>query len=223
MLRERKIYHPFNHAFEIMYDAYPKELHENLKVPGIFVRKSEVKIRLYDGRVIEMDASYIIDPDYEEIFERMVANLEHQSTPVDDEKIDIISRYGIGEIQMEGLPHLSVVASHLPKEVSKKSHRISPSDILEPYYLDLGSEDNKQRLINARRKINNNEELTSNDELQLGVIVLFAPRDRAREITEEVVGLYLRIIEKLSLNMEYVLYSVLYSMIDAYFDDEDDF
>ena len=55
--------------------------------------------------------------------------------------------------------------------------------------------------------------------MNLGVIALFAPRNEAQKITEEVVMLYVSIVDNLSRKMESTLYSVLYAMVDAYFDD----
>ena len=59
--------------------------------------------------------------------------------------------------------------------------------------------------------------------MNLGVIALFAPRDRAKKITEEVVMLYVSIVDSLSQKMESTLYSVLYAMVDAYFDDVNEY
>ena len=45
MIRKRRINNPFYFAFGIMYNEYAKELHEELEIPGIFRRKSNVKVR----------------------------------------------------------------------------------------------------------------------------------------------------------------------------------
>ena len=52
---------------------------------------------------------------------------------------------------------------------------------------------------------------------------MFAPRHRACIITEQVVRLYVDISNQLSKKMEYTLYSVLRVMVDAYFDDENEY
>ena len=57
----------------------------------------------------------------------------------------------------------------------------------------------------------------------MGVIALYAPRERACEIMDTVVRLYLKIVEKLDLHMEYTLYSVITVLLDAFFDDEDEY
>ena len=56
--------------------------------------------------------------------------------------------------------------------------------------------------------------------MNLGVIVLFAPRNHVCEITEKVVNLFQKIVNDLDSKMEYTLYSVITLMIDAYFTDE---
>ena len=52
---------------------------------------------------------------------------------------------------------------------------------------------------------------------------MFAPRHRACIITEQVVRLYVDVSNQLSKKMEYTLYSVLRVMVDAYFDDENEY
>ena len=206
-----------------MYNEYPKELHIDLKVPGILRRKANEKVYFRDGSTGEMDSSYIIDPDFKTILEPMVANGEHQSTPVGKGKIKMISYYGIQQIHDENLPQFSYIASHISKEKHERIYKRSPTDIIEPYFLDLGEEDNKKRLNNVKKIIKQQENITNEDALNLGIIALFAPRNKAQEITEEVVKLYIEITHSISQKMESTLYSVLYVMVDAYFDDENEY
>ena len=223
MIRKRKIDKPFDFGFNVMYNEYPKELHNNLNVPGIFRRKANRKVYLKDGGIGEMDSSYIIDPDFKTIFEPMVANGEHQSTPVGKEKIKMISYYGIQQIHDENLPQFSYVASHISKEKHEQIFKRSPTEIIEPYFLDLGEEDNRERLNNVRKIINQQGNISSEDALNLGIIALFAPRANAQKITKEVVGLYIAIVENLPQKMESTLFCVLYAMVDAFFSDEKEY
>ena len=57
----------------------------------------------------------------------------------------------------------------------------------------------------------------------LGIIAVFAPRYKSQILTGEVVELYCAISHQLSRKMESTLYSVIYAMIDAYFDDENEY
>lgn len=223
MSRKRKIDKPFDFGYNVMYNEYPKELHKVLNVPGIFRRKANEKVYFKDGSIGEMDSSYIIDPDSKTIFEPMVANGEHQSTPVGKDKLKMISRYGIQQIHDENLPQFSYVASHISREKHEQIYFRSPTDIIKPFFLDLGEENIEKRLNNVKKIINQQENISSEDALNLGIIVLFAPRCRAKEITEDVVGLYIAISDRISQKMESTLYSVLYAMVDAYFDDENEY
>lgn len=223
MIRKRKISKPFDFGYTIMDNEYPKILYSRLNVPGIFRKKINKKVYFKDGHMGEMDSSYIADPDFVELFEATAINGEHQSTPVDDEKIERISYYGIQQIHDTNLPQYSFVASHLPQEKHVQQFKRSRTDIIQPHYLDLGEEDNNKRLNNVKNIIKKQEKITDEDALELGIITVFAPRDKGKEITEEVIELYNEIIDQLSPKMEFTLYSVLFAMTDAYFDDEHEF
>ncbi len=223
MARKRKLNNPYDFAFGVMYNEYPKEFHEELNIPGIFKRKSNVKVRLKDGRMLEMDASYVVDPDFKVLFEPAVVDLEHQSTPVDMPKIKIIGDYNIQQIADERLPPLNVIASHLNEEKSIREFERTPTSTTKLMFLNLGRQDNKKRLNTLSNIIKNHEEhLTIGNALNLGIIVLFAPRDSACEITRQIVELYNKIKNKPK-KLEYTLYSVICTMIDAYFDDDEEF
>ena len=223
MARKRKLNNPYDFAFGVMYNEYPKEFHKELNIPGIFKRKSNVKVRLKDGRMLEMDASYVVGPDFKVLFEPAVVDLEHQSTPVDMPKIKIIGDYNIQQIADERLPPLNVIASHLNEEKSIREFERTPTSTTKLMFLNLGRQDNKKRLNTVSNIIKNHEEhLTIGNALNLGIIVLFAPRDSACEITRQIVELYNKIKNKPK-KLEYTLYSVISTMIDAYFDDDEEF
>ena len=222
-MSRKKIHHPFDFAFGVMYNEFPKELHENLDIPGVFRRKSNVKVRLKNGTILEMDASYVVDPDFERLLEPAVVILEHQSKAVDMPKIQIIGYYEIQKIADERLPPLSVIASHLSSEKSVQEFDRTPTSTTKLLFLDLGAEENQKRLNRLKNIINYNEEqLTIKDALNLGIVVLFAQREIAPEVTRQAIELYLK-IDAMPKKLEYTLYSVLYAMIDAYFDDENEY
>lgn len=223
MCRKHRIDKPYDFAYRIMHNEFPQELHNQLKIPGKFKRKSNVKVHMNDGRILEMDSAYIVEPDYKEIFEPMAVNCEHQSGPVDLEKIKIIGYYGIQQMHDENLPQLSVIASHIEKEKHVQMYQRSPSDIVQLYFLDLGWEDNKKRLNNLNYIINQQDCLSDEDALNIGIIPLFAPRDCACEITEKSIVLYGNVVSMLSQRMKFTLYSVLHVLTDAFFDDENEF
>jgi hypothetical protein len=85
-----------------------------------------------------MDASYVVDPDFEILFEPAVVDLEHQSKPVDISKIQTIGEYNIQQIADERLPTLNIIASHLNEELSVKQFKRTPTTIVQLQFLNLG-------------------------------------------------------------------------------------
>ena len=170
-----------------------------------------------------MDSAYVAKADNELLFENVAVNLEHQSYPVDDKKLNQIGKYDIQLVVNENLPTFMVVASHLDKKLSKNLLKRSPSNILKLYFLNLDEKNICQRLNRVEEIINNNKNLTTEDLLNLGIIGLYAPRDKASEIIKRIVNLYVKIVNNLDRQMEYVLYSVLNYLIDAFTVDEKEY
>lgn len=56
-----------------------------------------------------------------------------------------------------------------------QSHCRSLSDIVRPYFLDLGEEDNKKRLSMVKNILKEQGTFSNEDALNLGIIELFAP------------------------------------------------
>ena len=223
MIRKRKFSKPFDLSHSILFNEFPKEYTSTIGVPGKFVEKCNRRVHLKDGTCGEMDSAYIADSDYKILFERVAVGLEHQSIPVGEEKLNKFGDYDVQLVVDEHLPTLLVVASHLNKDKSKNKLIRSPSDITQLYFLDLGEDNISQRLSTVSKIIYNNQYLSQEMALNLGVIALYAPRERACEIMDNVVSLYLKIVEKLDLHMEYTLYSVITVLLDAFFDDEDEY
>ena len=170
-----------------------------------------------------MDSAYVAKADNELLFENVAVNLEHQSYPVDDKKLNQIGKYDIQLVVNENLPTFMVVASHLDMKLSKNLLKRSPSNILKLYFLNLDEKNICQRLNRIEKIINNNKNLTTENLLNLGVIGLYAPRNKASEIIKRIVNLYVKIVDDLDRQMEYVLYSVLNYLIDAFTEDEKEY
>lgn len=223
MSRERKFSKPFDLSHSILFNEFPAIYTSTIGVPGFFVKKINRRVHLKDGTGGEMDSAYIANPDYKQLFERVAVGLEHQSAPVSNEKLNKFGDYDIQLVVDEHLPTLLVVASHLNEEKSKNKLIRSPSDITQLYFVDLAEENISQRLSTVSKIIYNNQYLSQELALNLGVIALYAPREHACEIMETVVDLYIHIVSDLDLAMEYTLYSVITILLDAFFDDENEY
>jgi len=223
MKRKKKYKDPFDSCHNIMFNEYPLEYTNNLGIPGEFIKKIDCKVDLKDSSRGQMDSAYVAKADNELLFENVAVNLEHQSYPVDDKKLNQIGKYDIQLVVNENLPTFMVVTSHLDKKLSKNLLKRSPSNILKLYFLNLDEKNICQRLNRIEKIINNNKNLTTEDLLNLGIIGLYAPRDKASEIIKRIVNLYVKIVNNLDRQMEYVLYSVLNYLIDAFTVDEKEY
>ena len=163
-----------------------------------FKKKANTKVNLKNGTTGEMDTSYIIDPDNKTIHEQMIANGEHQSTRVGKDKIKMMGKYAIQQIQDEKILPFSYVASHINKEKHEQIHEISHTILIKPHFLDLGEKDNKKRLNRVKKIIKQQQNINTEQALNLGIIALFAPRNKAKEITKEVIRSYVKISKRLT-------------------------
>lgn len=87
MNRTRRIHHPFDYGFTLMFEEFPEEFVEVLKAPGKFVKKANTQVKLPNGKTGTMDAPYLADPDYIKLFEKALVLLEHQRDIVDGKKV----------------------------------------------------------------------------------------------------------------------------------------
>ena len=220
----RKNSNPFNDAIGLMLSEFPKEFHKTANIPGIFKQKTSNRYVYSNGRIIGiMDFSCIVGPDNKLIHEQTVVNIEHQSTPVDENKLKQMAKYAIQQIHDENLPQLTVVISNIETEKHSHEYHISPSLSVKPYYIEFSEEDIEKRLSKIKTEIHNNKPLNNEDALNLGIIAIFAPRHKAQEIIEEIVELYIKISKKLSQRMELTLYDTISQMIDAYSKEDEDY
>ena len=166
-----------------------------------------------------LDISSIINEEDNGISTKMAFNGEHQSTPVDEPKLRQMGNYEIQQIHDHNIPHISAVLTNIPEEKHLHEFAITRTMIIRPQYIVYDEKNIEKRLNRAKEIINNNEHLSNVDALNLG----FAPRDKALEITEEVIKLYGRASEQLSIGMKVTLYNVIYQMIDAYSKLEEDY
>ena len=207
----------------IMYEDVPLEYTNGIGMPGEFEDKINRSVHLNDGTSGTMDAAYRTKPDGKTLFRPVATCLEHQFKPVTPQKAEKIGDYEIQMVAETHLPSLVAVATHTDKEKSVQELVRSPSNSIKFYFPDLSEENIWQRLNTVTEIINNNKVLSREEAINLGIIVLYAPPERGPEITEKVAKLYSKISHTLDSDMEYVLHSVISIMIDAYFDDEEEY
>ena len=112
MMMEESVYHPVDYCSNFIYSQYPELIHELFEHPGIFLDRYGRKVYREDGTELEMDVAELVGPD-DFITQKSTINVEYQTTPLDDAKIDAIFDYKLFLIHKTNLPSLSVVISNL--------------------------------------------------------------------------------------------------------------
>ena len=186
----KKVHHPNDVTNRYLSEVIPKILHRYFRLPGKFVRNYTTKIIRRDGSEGEMDWLILVEPDGHRLFERILINVEFQSSRVTEEKIKIITDYRDYAKTYYGLPVLSVIVITDGYDSSELEYSRVESDILKPVYIFMDFEEIIKRLNNLEEKINNNEQLNDDEGLDIVFLPMFAPKKDAKWITEKVTRLF---------------------------------
>ena len=132
----------------------------------------------------------LVEPDNKTLFEKILINVEFQSSSVGKEKIKIISEYRDYSKTYYGVPVLSVIVITDGFETSEKEYVRIYSDILRPMYINLDLDEIMERLNNLNDKIINQKQLDDDEALDMVFLPMFAPKDKVNFITERIVKLF---------------------------------
>ena len=185
--------HHVNDVTNIYFSTViPKILHKYFRLPGKYVRNYTTRIIKRDGSEGEMDWLILVEPDGHRLFEKILINVEFQSSSVTKGKIKIISEYKDYSKTYYGLPVLSVIIITDGFKSSELEYSRVESDILKPIYIHINFDEIIERLNNLEEKIINHEALNENDGLDMVYLPMFAPKKEGKWITEKVLHLFNR-------------------------------
>ena len=168
----------------------PEKLHDYLHLPGKFVKNYPTRIIRRDGSQREMDWLMLVEPDYKTLFEKILINVEFQSSPVTEDKIKVLMDYKDYAKTYYGLPVLTVVVITKGYDLSVIEYSKVSSDILRPEYIQITQDEIIERLNNLEVKIKNHKQLTDNDALDIVFLSMFASKDKAERVTEKITHLF---------------------------------
>jgi len=192
-LHTAKEVHHVNDVTNIYFSTViPKILHKYFRLPGKYVRNYTTRIIKRDGSEGEMDWLILVEPDGHRLFEKILINVEFQSSSVTKGKIKIISEYKDYSKTYYGLPVLSVIIITDGFKSSELEYSRVESDILKPIYIHINFDEIIERLNNLEEKIINHEALNENDGLDMVYLPMFAPKKEGKWITEKVLHLFNR-------------------------------
>lgn len=137
MILKPKVHHPNDVTIKYLIDIMPEKLHHYFNLPGKFVRNYSRTLIRRDGSEREMDWLMLVEPDDEILFEKILINVEFQSSSVGKEKIKTIADYKDYSKTYYGLPVLTVIVIMDGYESSELEYSRVSSDILKPLYIHM--------------------------------------------------------------------------------------
>ncbi len=186
MVLRKDIHHPNDVLNKYFENVIPEKLKNYFKLPGKFISNFPTKIFKRDGSEREMDWLMLVKCDEGEF----LIHGEFQSYSVDDTKIEIIADCTDYSKIYYGRPVLTVIIITEGYEVSVKEFKRTASDILKPIYIRMSGEELIERLNNLEEKISNHKNLTDDEALDIAFLPMFAPKNKAHDITEKITHLF---------------------------------
>ena len=186
MILKKDIHHPNDVMNKYFENVMPEKLKDYFKLPGKFISNFPTKIFRRDGSEREMDWLMLV----EDCRGEFLIHVEFQSYAVDDEKIEIIADCTDYSKIYYGRPVLTVIIMTEGYGGSVKEFKRTSSDILKPIYICMSEEEVIERLNNLEEKILNHKKLTDDEALDIAFLPMFAPKNKAHDITEKVTRLF---------------------------------
>ena len=190
LILKRKVHHANDVTVKYLIDIMSEKLHKYLKLPGKFVRNYSTRLIRRDGSERDMDWLMLVEPDNEILFEKILINVEFQSSYVDKEKIKTIADYRDYSKTYYGLPVLTVIVIMDGFELSELEYSRVSSDILKPTYIRMERDEQIERLNNIEGKILNHNNLSDDEALDIVFLPMFSPKDKAEFVTEKIARLF---------------------------------
>ena len=129
----------------------------------------------------------LVEPDNETLFEKILINVEFQSTRVTKDKIQTMFDYKDYSKIYYGLPVLTVVVITNEYEYSEKEYYKVVSDIFKPVYIHMNDEKVNENLKNIEKNI---DRLSDDEALDMVLLPMFASEKQACKVTEKIVNLF---------------------------------
>lgn len=190
MIVKNGIHHANDVTNIYLSEIMPEKLHSYFKLPCKFNRNYSTKIVRRDSSEGEMDWLMNVKPDNQNIFEKILINVEFQTGPVGKEKIKIIADYRDYAKTYYDLPVLSIIVLIEGYYSSEHEYARVESDIIRPVYIFMDEKELNERLNNLLEKTNKHEKLSDDEALDMVFIPMFAPKGKEKIITEKTTKLF---------------------------------
>lgn len=216
-MMEESNHNPRDYCFRYILNTYPKAAHDAFDFPGEYVDNLEVDVFTDDGRSLEMDCAQLIMPKGD-ITCKSTINVEHQTYPINDEKVETMYDYKLFLIYKTNIPSNSIVMTNM--DLGKEIIYCESHDQIFKLHLNVVTEEKiSKRLTILNDKITNNQELSQKEVMYFVYISIFVKEKHAKETMEKIANLFSR-IKKIEPNLELDIHQILKKMIKFHFRDD---
>ena len=197
---------------------YPISVHKVLELPGEFKNIEDTAVFIFDEPAKQADHVEKILPDGKMVKRESVSTVEQQTGKLSPSKVNDIYIYCLYYTIHHKRPCYAIVVTDYDYGKDYEDYEVDGFSF-RIYFRTFNREKIYEMLNRLKRKDYNNEELSNEDYFRLICCLIFAKKEFAKDIIEEIVKLFAT-IEKISYNHQINLHLALKMMIKFRFGDD---
>ena len=154
---QEKNHNPRDYSFRLITSKHSKSCHTTFNFPGKYMEALKTNAYTDDGRNLRMDCAQLVQPGGF-ITRKSTINVEHQSSPLKQDKVETIYDYKLYLIHERNIPSNSIVITNIDpgkQTICYKSH----DQIYNVHYIVVTKEEIEKRLNILSYKVKSNKPL----------------------------------------------------------------
>ena len=210
-------HNPRDYCFRYVVDRYPKATHDAFDFPGEYVDNLKVDAFTDDGRNLKMDCAQLVMPKGD-ITCKSTINVEHQTYPLKDEKVEVIYDYKIFLIHQTNIPSNSIVMTNM--DIGQEVLLCESHDQTFKLHVNIAThEEITKRLTILKDIIKDKKKISQKEGMYFAYIAIFV-KDYSKEIIIEISQLFSQ-INQIEPDLELDIHHILKKMIKEHFKDDE--
>lgn len=211
-------HNPRDYCFRYVVDRYPKATHDAFDFPGEYVDNLKVDAFTDAGRNLKMDCAQLVMPKGD-ITCKSTINVEHQTYPLKDEKVEVIYDYKIFLIHQTNIPSNSIVMTNM--DIGQEVLLCESHDQTFKLRVNIAThEEITKRLTILKDIINDKKKISQKEGIYFTYIAIFIKDEYSKEIMIEISQLFSQ-INQIEPDLELDIHHILKKMIKEHFKDEE--
>ena len=210
-------HNPRDYCFRYVVDRYPKATHDAFDFPGEYVDNLKVDAFTDDGRNLKMDCAQLVMPKGD-ITCKSTINVEHQTYPLKDEKVEVIYDYKIFLIHQTNIPSNSIVMTNM--DIGQEVLLCESHDQTFKLHVNIAThEEITKRLTILKDIIKDKKKISQKEGMYFAYIAIFV-KDYSKKIIIEISQLFSQ-INQIEPDLELDIHHILKKMIKEHFKDDE--